>query len=109
MKLKLKQIIKKIKEIKDIKFLIITFILSIFVVSFVDHAHKITFTTYETPEIVGFGHGLFHGIISFPALIISLFEVNNVAIYAIYNNGFWYDFGFLLGISAFLMSISRSK
>ena len=50
-------------------------------------------------ELVGFWHGLWHGMISPIAWIISLFN-EDVAIYAIYNNGGWYDFGFMLGIGA---------
>ena len=52
---------------------------------------------YRVP--VGFWHGLWHGIILPISWIISLFY-EDVAIYAIYNNGGWYDFGFALGIGA---------
>lgn len=48
-------------------------------------------------EPVGFLHGLWHGIILPFSWIISLFD-SDVAIYAVYNNGGWYDFGFVLGI-----------
>jgi hypothetical protein len=48
-------------------------------------------------EPVGFLHGLWHGFISPFALFCSLFN-DNVAIYAIYNNGEWYDFGYMLGV-----------
>jgi len=46
---------------------------------------------------VGFWYGLWHGMIAPLAWFISLFN-DDVAIYAIYNNGGWYDFGFILGI-----------
>jgi len=48
-------------------------------------------------EEVGFWHGLWHGMIIPFAWLISLFD-NGVSIYAIYNNGGWYDFGFIIGI-----------
>ncbi len=48
-------------------------------------------------EKVGFWHGLWHGIIIPFSWLISLFS-DEVAIYAIYNNGGWYDFGFFVGI-----------
>jgi hypothetical protein len=54
-------------------------------------------TTHET---VGFWYGLWHGLILPFAWIVSLFD-SDVAIYAIYNNGGWYDFGFVLGLGAF--------
>ncbi|TQV77378.1 hypothetical protein FLL45_05385 [Aliikangiella marina] len=46
---------------------------------------------------VGFWYGLWHGIILPVAWITSLFS-ENTAIYAVYNNGAWYDTGFILGI-----------
>ena len=47
---------------------------------------------------VGFLHGIWHGLILPIAFIMSLFT--DTAIYAVYNNGGWYDFGFLAGVSA---------
>jgi len=49
-------------------------------------------------EVVGFWYGVWHGLILPFAFGASLF-LDDVAIYAVYNNGCWYDFGFLLGIS----------
>jgi len=49
---------------------------------------------------VGFFYGFWHGAIAGIAWIVSLFS-DNVAVYAIYNNGGWYDFGFLLGVGGF--------
>ena len=50
---------------------------------------------------VGFWHGIWHGMIAPLAWFISLFN-SNVAIYAEYNTGTWYDLGFLIGIGAFV-------
>lgn len=50
---------------------------------------------YRQP--VGFWYGLWHGLIFPFAWVISLFD-NGTAIYAVYNNGGWYDFGFFIGI-----------
>ena len=47
---------------------------------------------------VGFWYGLWQGIIAPISFIISLFD-DKVAIYAVYNNGVWYNFGYLLGLS----------
>jgi len=51
-------------------------------------------TAATTP---GFWLGVWHGFIFPVAWIVSLF-VDNVAVYAVPNNGGWYDFGFFVGI-----------
>lgn len=48
-------------------------------------------------EPVGFLHGLWHGFIIPVSFLVSIFD-GDVAIYAIYNSGRWYDFGFFLGV-----------
>ena len=45
----------------------------------------------------GFWGGLWHGIIT-PFSFIGSFFSNDIAVYAVNNNGGWYDFGFLLGV-----------
>lgn len=59
----------------------------------------------QTPETVEhtattphFLHGLWHGFIFPFAWIGSLFD-SDIAVYAVPNNGGWYDFGFFLGIT----------
>lgn len=47
-------------------------------------------------EVAGFLMGLWHGCISFITFIISLFS-DKVNVYEVYNNGGWYNFGFVLG------------
>ena len=46
----------------------------------------------------GFWLGLWHGLISPITFLISLFT-SHVNVYEVRNNGNWYDFGFVLGIS----------
>jgi len=46
----------------------------------------------------GFWAGLWHGIIAPIAFVVSLFNPN-VSMYETNNNGRWYEFGFLIGIS----------
>lgn len=48
-------------------------------------------------ESPGFLLGVWHGFIFPVAWVISLF-VDSVAIYAVPNNGGWYDFGYFVGI-----------
>ena len=52
----------------------------------------------EEGEVAGFWQGLWHGFISPITFIISIFS-DTLNIYEVYNNGGWYNFGFLLGAS----------
>ncbi|HEY9554866.1 MAG TPA: hypothetical protein VIR62_14865 [Allosphingosinicella sp.] len=45
----------------------------------------------------GFLYGLWHGFIFPVAWILSLF-MPDVAVYAVPNNGGWYDFGYFIGV-----------
>jgi len=56
----------------------------------------------------GFFGGLWHGIIAPFAWIGSLID-DDIAIYAMNNNGGWYDFGFILGIGGLAGGASRSN
>jgi hypothetical protein len=66
-------------------------------------ADSVTFLEAIKIEPVGFWYGLWHGMIAPVAWIVSLFD-ESVSVYAIYNNGGWYDFGFMLGIGALVRS-----
>jgi hypothetical protein len=50
-------------------------------------------------KVYGFWNGLWHGIIAGISFIGSLFN-HDIAVYAVNNNGGWYNFGFLLGVGA---------
>jgi len=52
------------------------------------------------PTAPGFLLGLWHGFIFPVAWVVSMF-MPSVAIYAVPNNGGWYDFGYFLGIVVF--------
>jgi hypothetical protein len=45
----------------------------------------------------GFWLGLWHGLILPITWIVSLFD-DSVSPYEVFNNGNWYDFGFVLGV-----------
>lgn len=49
-------------------------------------------------KTAGFWMGLWHGIISPVTFIISLFT-KTVNLYDVYNNGGWYNFGFMFGVA----------
>lgn len=61
-----------------------------------------------TPDPYGFWSGLWHGIITPFSFIGSLFS-DNIAVYAVNNNGGWYNFGFLLGVGGLGWGGSSSK
>lgn len=63
--------------------------------------------TAVAPDAPGFLLGLWHGFIFPVAWVVSLF-VGNVAVYAVPNNGGWYDFGYFLGIVVFGVGARKS-
>ena len=60
------------------------------------------------PQAPGFLLGLWHGFIFPVAWLVSLFT-DKVAIYAVPNNGGWYDFGYFLGIVVFGVGARQSQ
>jgi hypothetical protein len=70
--------------------------LVLIVIVFTSCAHVVPIEDCVTGAPVGFWHGLWHGIIAPVSFVVSLFS-DNVAMYAVNNNGGWYDFGFVLG------------
>jgi hypothetical protein len=63
-----------------------------------------------SPEgyIAGFWFGLWNGMTSPFAFILSLF-VDGVNFYEVHNNGGWYNFGFVLGSGILFRGSSRSS
>ena len=53
--------------------------------------------TAVQPTAPGFWLGVWHGFIFPVTFIFSLFT-DDVAIYAVPNNGTWYDFGYFVGV-----------
>lgn len=75
------------------------------------------FAIFGTPPIMdvsncvsgktyGFWSGLWHGWTMTITFIWSLFD-DDVAIYAVNNNGAWYNFGFIFGAGLTLKSFTR--
>jgi hypothetical protein len=60
------------------------------------------------PAAPGFLLGLWHGFIFPVAWVVSLFT-DKVAVYAVPNNGGWYDFGYFLGIVVFGVGARKSQ
>jgi hypothetical protein len=61
----------------------------------------------SAPHIAGFWQGLWQGAISPITFLISLFN-DSVNIYDVHNNGNWYNFGFMLGVSVAFSGAARS-
>lgn len=64
----------------------------------VSHVHQCLPATEHT---YGFWGGVWHGMIAQFAFIGSLFS-DDIAVYAVNNNGGWYDFGFVGGLGVML-------
>lgn len=60
------------------------------------------------PAAPGFLLGLWHGFIFPVAWVFSLF-LPDVAIYAVPNNGGWYDFGYFLGVVVFGVGARQTR
>jgi opacity protein-like surface antigen len=60
------------------------------------------------PHAPGFLLGLWHGLIFPIAWVVSL-VAPNIAVYAVPNNGGWYDFGYFLGIVVFGVGARKSR
>ena len=58
-------------------------------------------TPNKEGHVAGFFLGLWQGFISPVTFIISIFT-KNIRFYEVHNNGFWYNFGFVLGAGLFL-------
>lgn len=64
-------------------------------------------TSAQGTEIAGFWLGLWQGLISPITFLISLFN-DNVNIYEVHNNGNWYNFGFMIGVSVVFSGTGHS-
>jgi hypothetical protein len=58
-------------------------------------------TAAQDGVVAGFWLGLWHGVIAPITFIISLFN-SDVSLYEVHNNGNWYNFGFMLGLTVLL-------
>ena len=56
----------------------------------------------------GFLRGLWHGVIAPFTFIVSLFT-ENINMYEVYNNGGWYDFGFVISAGIMFSGSGRAS
>ena len=71
-------------------------------------ADYVTFAQAANITPVGFWYGLWHGFLLPFSWFCSLFS-DHVAIYAIYNNGGWYNFGFVFGCAGWFSGVKMSN
>lgn len=57
-------------------------------------------TMGEQGRVAGFWLGLWHGFIAPFVFLASLFR-SNLNVYEVHNNGSWYNFGYLFGLTCF--------
>ena len=65
-------------------------------------------TNAVSPTAPGFLEGVWHGFIFPIAWIVSLFT-DDISVYAVPNNGGWYDFGYFVGICFLGVGARSSK
>lgn len=80
------------------KKVIFLFLLILFAVGCTPGPNSFEVTKVVVEKPAGFLLGLWHGCISIVTFVISLFS-DKINVYEVYNNGNWYNFGFMLGIS----------
>ena len=88
---------------KNLKTLLVTLTVLVLFTSCADVSTCVT----ETPEY-GFWWGLWNGLTVGFSFIGQLFN-DTIAIYAVDNNGGWYDFGYWLGLGGLATIFGKSK
>lgn len=73
----------------------------------VNHIGMVTRTNYPATA-AGFWNGLWHGLIVILAFIASWFD-RNIILYQAYNNGFWYNLGYIIGLAIALGGAKNSQ
>jgi hypothetical protein len=86
--------------LKNSLLIFIIIFLLLFFVSCTADRNPMVGTEDKEGGVSGFWAGLWHGIIAPVTFVISLFS-DNISMYDVYNNGGWYNFGFLLGLAGF--------
>lgn len=71
-------------------------------------AHQVASAVKHSPDTPGFLLGLWHGFIFPVAWVLSLL-MPDVAVYAVPNDGGWYDFGFFIGVVFLGVGSHRTK
>ena len=90
---------------KTVLFILLAFSLILFL-SGCAHSPNVQQCVPEGTHIYGFWGGTWHGIIMWLSFIGSLFN-DDIVVYAVNNNGAWYNFGFVGGFGVMLKIIGE--
>ena len=82
------------------KFILCLVVLTLLLTGCADHVEFADAAAYGK---VGFWFGVWHGAILPIAWLMSVFNPD-VAIYAIYNDGVWYDSGYMIGVGSLVLA-----
>jgi len=85
------------KRRRRIGLIIFAIVIAIFLLSSCADTSHVKQCLPPTEHTYGFWGGTWHGMITVPSFIGSLIW-DDVAVYAVNNNGGWYDFGFVGGL-----------
>lgn len=91
---------------KNTIFYLLIALLVIFIITGCADSIDVQACIEPTEPVLGFWYGTWHGMISGFSFIGSLFD-DTISIYAVNNNGAWYDFGFVGGLFFMLRLIAR--
>jgi len=84
---------------KKTVFIVVLVLVLLMLASCAPGINELSNVASRTGVVAGFWRGLWNGVISPVTFIVSLFR-RSVQMYDVHNNGGWYNFGFILGISA---------
>jgi hypothetical protein len=93
---------------RNIGLIILTTIIVLFALTGCADVTHVEQCVTKNESTYGFWGGTWHGIIMVPSFIGSLIW-DDVAVYAINNNGAWYDFGFVGGFFTILKLIGFGR
>jgi hypothetical protein len=90
---------------RTIGIIIIAIVIAIFALTGCADVSHVQSCLPPTEHTYGFWEGTWHGMIMFPSFIGSLIW-DDIAVYAVNNNGGWYNFGYVGGFFFMLKVIS---
>ena len=90
------------------KKIILTLLLIILVLNLTSCADTEAVKECVGENTYGFWGGLWHGIVA-PLSFFGSLIWDDISMYAVNNNGGWYDFGFILGVGGLTFGSSRKS
>jgi hypothetical protein len=85
--------------LRKLPFVVMAVVATLVLTSCAPGANAFVGTAGPNGGVAGFWLGLWQGLIAPLTFVLSLFS-DGVGVYEVHNNGSWYDFGFMLGVSS---------